>query len=323
MMDILQNLDTPPASKRKVYVQSDYVELTCLIHPDRVLSKSELYAKIAEDADINDQNDYEEISDDIATSHDTQYQRIDEWFQYLGYREAVLGRAYPFELSNDESVLKVKDSFCEHNKLYIYLLMASSLGYFSDTAERQITESFEVLSAFTLSQYLGNRAIVRIFGKGTRSDYRGNKLNKLTRLADDIRERVKPSEGEFDPNDTGDEGLDVVAWFPTIDNSPGRLLVFGQCTCGDDWESKQHSSSYDKWRGLISLSVAPINTLFMPYFFRDSVGDWYRHRQIHNSLMIDRLRFMNLLSPVESPLQMLTDSVHTLINDTVAFVDEF
>ncbi len=322
-MDILQNLDRPPATKRRTYVQADFVELSCLVHPDRLLSKSELHRKIVEDADIDDHNDYEEISADVATSHDIQNLRIDEWFRHLGYREAVLGKAYPFELCEDEAVLKVKSSLCEHNRLYIYLLLASSLAYVGNSASHVITDSFEALSAIALSKYLGERAVVRIFGKGTRTEYRGNKLSKLTDLANDIGENVKAPVDEFDPNDTGDEGLDIVAWFPTTDRNPGRLLLFGQCSCGDDWESKQGSSSYDKWRGLLTFSVAPTNALFVPYFFRNSAGSWYRQRQLHNSLMFDRLRFMNLLSEVELPLQLLSKPIHTLLENTIAYIDDF
>ena len=324
---MLKKLDSPPKDKSIYYLQADYVELLCLVNRDKVIAQEEIQNRYIEYADIDkepqeDEQDEDEQELDEAEISDRLSSRLDDLLRNLKYRENAFGESYPFLIDAGLSQIAVKSRLTDHHKLYVYLLMASCLRHFKKSVESPITKSFESISAEALRQYIGSKAEVHIFGANVSSRYTGNKSARIRQLAEDICERLRDSKDRFSPNDSADAGLDIVAWFPFADKTPGRFLVFGQCTCRKDWENKQHSSGYDRWSRLIDLSIRPLNTIFIPYCFRDSNGDWYQENRIYMSLMIDRLRIMKLLSTVESPLSDLPSEIHDLIEDTLSYVEE-
>ena len=321
-MDILQRLDRPPTPKYSTHLQADFVELRCLVHPDRSIGKSEVHDLFAEDADINRENPYYELPNDAAMKTDKQLEYIDDWFQYLEYRAEAFDSAYPFQLRSNSNLLEVKRDLNDHNRLYVYLLMASSLRYYGKPEEKIITSSFESISAEALKQYIGDKAEIHVFGANSSSRYTGDIDSKIEELAKDICEVARISKNNKRKKRSGDAGLDIVGWIPMDDTNPGRLLIFGQCACGKKWEDKQSSSSYQRWSRLIDLSLEPVNTIFTPYCFRDASGNWFEPQDIHMSLMIDRLRIMKLLSTVKSPLSELPSEIRHLIDRTLSFVEE-
>ena len=122
-------------------------------------------------------------------------------------------------------------------------------------------------------------------------------------------------EKEYSPNDTGDNGLDVVGWLPINDTARGMLLVFGQCACtAEDWARKQSSSSASHWRETIQFQVPPTNIAFIPFCFRRNTGEWHKNRLIDESLLIDRLRFILLLPE----MQRLSAIPYDLIGQAIA-----
>lgn len=314
---MLRNVDIPPTPNHLSYLQADFIEFSCLTHENNYISQSDILNLLSADADINEHNEYNRLANDIPDNSDLQIHRIHEWFAYLKYRENVYYKAYPFSVSYKTGLLELKNDLNHHQLLYIYLLMASSLRHFDGSARYHISSSFEVICAEAMRQYIGDKAVIKIFGKGPSSEYSGNKYSRLSQLAVDICETLCVSEDRFASSDSADEGLDIVGWLPPLDKNPGRLLVFGQCACGLDWKEKQHSSGYDKWHRLVSLSVRPINTIFIPYCFRDASGNWYADDQIHLTLMIDRLRIMRLVDSIDYPLELLTSPVKELIQEVL------
>lgn len=318
---MLKNLDIPPTQLSLHYMHADFLELQTLIHPDRELGPDDIRRRYVTDASIDLDNKFDKIDGDRSTTNDRQTLRIMEWFSYIKARSHSYSTSYPFEISNN--LIRVKSDLTDAHKLYLYLLMSSSLRHFSKSIQMRLGKSFELLCAEALKRYVGENADIRIFGSGGYSDYPGNKYNKLMALADDIHERIVAEETEFSPHDTGDEGLDIVGFIEFHDNNPGSLILFAQCACTEDWEEKQADISFDKWSQLISLSVRPINTICIPFCFRNSSGRWFRNRRIHRNLMIDRRRIVNLLVTTVSPLCSLPIDIVELIDDAISFVDEF
>lgn len=313
-MTMLLQIDRPPTPNHLFYLQADFIEFSCLIHPDKVIDYGQVLTLYSADADINRENEYGNLSSNVPDNSDSQALRIYEWFQYLKQREHGFGGAYPFYLNSESISMQLKSVLNDHQKLYLYLLLASSLRHFEKAKSNLLSGFFEAIAAEALRQYIGDRAEVRIFGKGSFSHYSGNKYSKLQQLGNDICEPLRVSENRFPPTDTADAGLDIVAWFPIHDTGRGRLLVFGQCACGQKWEDKQFSSGYDKWNGIFDLSVYPVNAIMIPHCFRDASGDWYANDEIHMTLMFDRVRIMRLLETVELPLANMPHDVSELMD---------
>ena len=321
MCPVLKDIESPPDSKLLAYIQADYVELCCLTSHDRVVTESDIISRYVQDADLNELSDFDEDPGAESNISDEQIRVVHGFFEHLEYRARVVADSYPFAL-DDSNVLSVKSELQESQRLYVYLLMASSLRHFEKSERTRISSSFEAIGAEALRQYMGGNATVHIFGTSSRDHYSGKKYCKITKLAEDICEKVLIPEDRFDQRDSGDAGLDIVGWLPTHDNNPGRLLIFGQCACGDRWDEKQCSSDYKKWNKLISLSIEPVNSIFIPYCFRDASGAWFHPDKIHMSLMIDRIRIMKLLDSVESPLGEMSPQVHELIDNVLSYRED-
>lgn len=320
---MFQYLDRPPTPNYVSYLQADYIEFLCLIHPDRSIADSEIRSRILSDADINDENDYGSLSSSVPENADEQLLRAYEWFQHMKHREEVLQGAYPFCLNYSSSQIEVKEELTNHQKLYVYLLMVSCLRHYDRSARYHLSSSFEAICAHVLRQYMGTNGVVRIFGTSSSCHYSGNAYSRITQLARDLGESLRITEAEFNGRASRDEGLDVVGWLPICDDAPGRLLVFGQCACTTDWKLKQHSTAYDKWSQVMTLTARPVHAIFIPFFFRDVGGHWYASLDIHGTLLLDRLRILCLLRSDKYPLRSLGEKVLALIENTLSYIDDF
>lgn len=330
---MITNLENPPKRKTIDYLQADYIELLCLFNRDRVIGQGDIHNRYLKYADIDNEPQEDEYEDEEQAADDEELgeaelsdrwtERFEGFFRNLEYRATAFGDLYPFEISDSLNQINVKSRLSEHQKLYVYLLMASSLRNFDKGVQTRIGNSFEYISAEALRQYVGEKAEVHIFAANPPGRYTGNIKTKINKLARDLFEESLVRENPLSSHSSKDEGLDIVGWFPFEDETPNRLLIFGQCACGEDWKGKQSSSDYKAWAGHIRLSIEPVNSIFIPYCFRDARGNWYAKHEIRMSLMIDRLRIMNLLREVESPLGELPLEIRSLIEDTLSFVEEF
>ena len=138
-------------------------------------------------------------------------------------------------------------------------------------------------------------AAVHLFGKNAElksGRYEGRLVDKLKLLARDLGEKTRFAEDDFNERDFGDNGLDVVAWFPSGDSLNGKIVIFGQCACTPEWVAKQHSSADDAWYEVMSLMARPVNVCFIPYDFRRADGSWYKRSSIQRTMVIDRRRLL-------------------------------
>ena len=99
-------------------------------------------------------------------------------------------------------------------------------------------------------------------GAGRSGRYKGKLFQKLTILASDLFEGMTVAADDFDDNDVGDGGLDLVGWVPMTDSSPGLLLCFAQCACTDKWVKKQREP----------MAVHQVMTVSVCEF------EWFKHR---------------------------------------------
>lgn len=304
----------------------DYVELLCLVNTDREISKADVLDRVSErkdlgelDEDWNDNSDflpdeYEDSNDDLdfilgeykqprngtdllpAERNDRNEQIVDEWFNHLEYRQNAFREFYPFTLHRN--ILSRKKNLAAQEKLYIFLLLSSSLKYFTKEQEGYFTSRFEIVSLLALKNYLPQGGKAFLVGKNplNQGRYAGTTWHKIKTLAQDIRESPpRCKEEDFDRRDTGDKGLDLVGWIRLGDTAQGFLVMFGQCGCGKGWDIKQLESHETTWRKYLNFTVAPNNLVFIPYCFRGADGNWYKYLDITASILVDRLRLIYLL----------------------------
>lgn len=322
------NTEQPPKSADK-HTQADFIELLCLVNLDGEVSQIDVYKRLNKEKDLDQNFNYleEELEGELelnvpqAQVNDNLLVSIQQTYQHLAYRIDSLGDAYPFVLDDDRTTLRKRQVLSSVNRLYIYLLLASSLRSLNRTDRAKITDAFEILCVEVMKRYLPENANVHRFGKNS-ADYPPKKKDKIKALAVNIHESVKFREDDIKELDMGDAGLDIVAWVSFNDGLNGFALFFGQCACTEEWSNKQHSSSYEAWSGFIDLRVRPMNVIFIPFFFRATDGRWYRAHDIHMSILIDRVRIMNILKDVADPIALLPDSLSGILDQATGIRED-
>ena len=243
---------------------------------------------------------------DWATAPDKHTMRVKGWFLSLASRAQLLGDDYPFEINPENSKLKLRANITDTHRLYVALLMMANLHYFGH-AQADLTSSFETIGAYVFSWLLPAHAMVHRFGKGKNNDgrYQGHIWDKLKLLADDLSCGIKCRKDEFAVNDTGEAGLDLVGWVPWQDSASGRLLLLGQCACTPRWVNKQNEASAATWNSKLEFTTNPLTVILIPFFLRTRGGQWHRRTDFAGHLIVDRLRFLRILSANSAKLVQL------------------
>jgi hypothetical protein len=300
---------------------ADYVELLCLTDADGEITLAEVEKRVTKRKDVGedysepdknddgkpdhavdevpaveDEDDNGESGSDEALQEDYRNTRVADIFQILSHRADSLGDAYPFVLSPDSALLSRSDNLNEKQRLYLFLLLCSNLRYVPKNRRWQLPRGFELVSARAMRRLVPPDAEVHLFGKGEPGErYTGTLWNKISTLAADLCDDVIARRRDFKDNNTGDGGLDIVAWVTHHDELPSRLVMFGQCACTEEWVTKQRSSGPEVWSTLVRLLALPANLVFIPHMFRDAQGLWHREADIHHSVLVDRFRILRIL----------------------------
>ena len=188
------------------------------------------------------------------------------------------------------------DSIEDIQKLYIFFLMCSCNT--KVVRDGNILESdFEHISTLVLKAFLPSHAQVYHFGKSSYADdrYTGHLTNKLDQLASDVKCQTAYVEEDFADQDTGDGGLDVVAWVPfpgDNDNFMNIQVYLGQCAIGKDWVGKQ--TDVEKMKNNIHFPLGTVSVMFVPHDLRKE-NNLFKGNRICTHIMFDRFRLMGLV----------------------------
>ena len=241
------------------HLRADYIELIALFTNSEVtrsdvldrlydegivLSESEdmddsgLGGPDGEGIAFSESGDIEGLYSDKPERDDKDENLINEIFQLINYRFLLFSSDYPFELDND--VLMLKSKLNDKNKIYLSLLIASSLNYFTPLIQEIATE-FEMISHQSLKNFMPKNAIVKPTGKS--GSYTGNAKEKIKRLSKEMNIPLNDEEiSNISDQNTQERGLDLISWIPFEDNIPNFITILAQCSCGKEWNKKQHDT---------------------------------------------------------------------------------
>lgn len=265
-------LDKP--RDKDLHSLADFAELLCLLNPDRTCSR-------------------ETISDQIRDVGDGRIEdvELDDCFAHLAWRASAFEEHYPFTL-NAERVITAPDDLSSPKRLYVLLLICSNLPFF-DKRDGSLTDVFERISLLALKGIFPTTATVRAFGKNS-SEYKGAKYERINQLAQDLGGAGGCKPDTFRLKDTGDGGIDLVAWLQ-LDEFEKRNMptALAQCACSrNDWSGKQTEISQTRLGSYIHASSPWMEILFMPHSFRDNHGCWAVLGDIGMTIILDRLRII-------------------------------
>lgn len=306
-----------PSGVEDGYLWADYIEIACMINIDNIQSSEDIYDKIARSRrlSVEDNNTIDSLG---STKKDKWMLKISEYFSHITYRVEEFGEFYPFFTDEGGNICLHADLTLKH-RIYLYFLISFNLKYFTREEIQVITRSFEIISFEAFKKIFPVGAEVHIFGtsRAAGGRYVGNPLERVTKLAEDINEKLIT---EDFPSTGGDEGLDLIGYVPFKDKNPGYIIAFAQCACSqDEWARKQSSSSYEEWRHKITFKSPPMNLVFIPGCYRKSNGEWHSMAKVR-SVLIDRLRFIRILGESENLLENLES--HQILLRAIAFKEE-
>lgn len=314
---------------------ADWAELLAFTSPTGTLSvpefteTAERQLAYIETEGVDNQDDtekeqeplVEEASQGPAQFRDAITGRAGDVFRYLEDRAERFSSTYPFTVDSSRRLITTKE-LTQSRRIYIFLLSCASFRYVEHKAvQTSLASRFELLGLEVVRRMLPATNEVHLFGANsiTHGKYTGTLKQKIEMLAADLGEKSLLTDDDFETGDSGDNGLDVVAWMSHDDSLPGKLAVFGQAACTPQWISKQHSSSPETWSAVMTLMSSPLNFTMIPFDFRRPGGTWYSKRHIHKSMVIDRQRIINYLSTGPNPNDpiYITDALrgHLYLNE--------
>lgn len=290
-----------PAAYHVNYRWADYLELLCLASKDHELSASDAQDRFLspETDDLIDPegNDDSETSLDGLSLDGKQAKwekRLSDYYNICKHRAAFYKDRYPFEVSSD--FIKCRDGFSREQQVYLFLLFCSNLPVLSRSDRTFFTSSFERIAKAALEKVIPSSSICKAFGKGSEAipAYAGQIFDKITKLAEDLGCSVKAKKSDYASTDTGDTGLDLVAFQKFGDAANRFPLIFCQCTCEADWFHKQCESSFNSWKSKIDIWQTFLNFVFIPHCYRNASGDWHAESEIYQDVVLfDRFRILN------------------------------
>ncbi|MCB9293438.1 MAG: hypothetical protein H6559_09985 [Lewinellaceae bacterium] len=305
---------------------ADVVEIFCLVLEEGGITKDELFDRIFDEnaGDIGEsiqhfqENEFFEEDedtlllpspDDISTNTESRERdilksKIDELFLFLESRCLFYQEHYPFSLATGNQ-LKLKEELTVSNELYLSLLICSNLdiakGYLHD-----LTKEFERISLSTLKSVFGATFQVEYFGailKDVHTRFDKNKLkDRLVQLRESLKLNFNPNfnlDNEISSQNTGDYGLDIIAWHEFGDGNSNTFLYFIQCACGKEWVEKQLESSALRWENIFIFTNKPVSIILIPKSLRNNRNQWESALIFRGSVIIDRRRIVQSLSGKE------------------------
>jgi len=307
---LLENLTTAPnAGKNSYYQWCDYIEIRCLTHKDKRFSVDNLAEAIFESKDISHVPDELDDWEDIETGDphedpenffdDRSIEHASTCFSKLRLRSELFNSSWPFEVDESGKEIKLIEDLNRQHYLYIQLLLSSLLKYCHKKRWRDLTGKFERISYEVFKCLMPRGAEVHAFGAAESVRYTGHLFERLKKLAEDIRGDLNVDSDDFSSHDTGDGGLDLVAWHPLGDNRKGIPISMGQCGCtAEGWPDKLHQASPENLRSCITTLHQWNTYYFMPLDLSKSVNGalrWEKYSDFSSVIVIDRLRFVKLV----------------------------
>lgn len=307
--------DTVPAATAPPEHHADFLELCTLRSRSRCASFQEFLADLrignaAEAIADSSPRDDEEESDEHAESiAQTAFDELDERVRNFGANAAD----YPFELNGNTLMLKEKGQ----ESLYTFLALLSWFGKDAGPNGSDGEKIFEEVCAKAAENYFGGavgRTVSVVFGFPRRVMPKGFG-DALDRLCKSLGEGGGHRKGRPKLPKQKDAKLDIVTWVEFHDKRQGKLIAFGQCATGGNWESKiSELPAPDRWCGHWmddTPTVLPIRSFFVPHRIeRDS----WSHSCTFGGILYDRCRIASLASDADKSLrqQWIAWSAHIL-----------
>jgi hypothetical protein len=261
-------LPLPKYSEDDPIKLADWLEIYALLSADSSSSRGDLESALQRTGSFNPV-DIETICADV--------------FSELGPRSTAARRAYPFEVAG--GLLSLKGERVDFIS-YIFCLCLSYFGWQQSKGKTIFPRRmFEDLAALAAKNFLN--------GDSYRFAAPRKDVPQFREALEKLSARMGEGEGckQEDTRSAQDDNLDIVAWRHFPDRLPGKLLLFGQCATGDDWDKGKLTSLQPDPFCKYWFREHPPSPVIKAFFIPHRVGKsrWYKV-SLFGGVMFDRCR---------------------------------
>ena len=309
-----------PSPRAKGTETADYNEF--LIWKQEIADFSELktwQGDLSSDLQISnhlsklDEYDYTEG----VPEEDELHELVGEAFAAVQQRAEVCGDGYPFELNANGNVLQPRFGDANPQQVvYKYLLLATRLNMATDKKHADLdgTVLFEELCADVAMNYFGDNSRSFVFGT---ANGMANFPDKVNQLCNCLGEGQQFRNLENREPTAKDDGLDIAVWNPFSDGKQGKLIGFGQCKTGtnyDDAFPRLQPDVFCKNWFEVMPAVNPIRMFFVAEALLHE--GWY-HKSSLAGILLDRCRIIEFCGNISGALvEKLATWTNTAARDT-------
>lgn len=300
---MLENMDGVP-EKADPFLWADFAELRAVVHPDKAFSRGDLASIANRTSDTGKTTESTENEGRIVVAEHVVKPKFDyeaKWEDLIAFvqtRSVRLGASYPFSVSENRDTLQLVNSGDWAHRTYLTLLLAASLRHIKRTRHHELTRGFEetCFSVFSHLMPRGSEIRATWAGGGAEAPYVGTLFQKMKLIAADLRCTANFDVDDFKVSDTGDGGIDLLAWHPMTDTAPGIPIALAQCGCSrEDWKFKQLEASPAKHFTHLPVMHPWSTYYFMPLDLRKGHGGWAYASDIGQAIIVDRGRLLSLM----------------------------
>ncbi len=336
---------SPPKLTDSFSVAADWLELLCLLRPTGEASDNDLTAPggFLEDraAIVEIDATSEEYDQDIIDP--AQENGLNALFEEVGRRKQELGQAYPFDTAFLRHHLRLKraeelqdESVSSGRDVYRACLLMSALrsGIIDARAadiqvDPTIGNLFQVCATLAAAGYIKGDA----YWFGAPRPDNTPLIDAVKKLAGLLK--TGQARGDRPPGETmhaKDAGVDVVAWRHHADERPAKIIIYGQCASGMNWEGKPVAAKVDRLNGYYfeppSKHWLPALLLPFPLYMgkenthglrtEENMKGFYSQIEKEMGLILDRSRVVlyaiEALRQTEPSAKVAADKLHTVVD---------
>ena len=308
---MFERLDSLPNDPDVTYV-ADFLELRAFINTEGGLNMDRNFSR--SDFDTVCDNDQDDIYDnDQDDRYDNRGRISTKWsdsLRCIRARMNYFGDSYPFRVhDNKNDVIEFMDKPADLQKSYLSLLMLSSQRCIKRNKRHVLSREFEKMCLKLFPYCLPKGSTVKCNWAQPGPDdgcYAGTLPDKLKAIAKDIRARSDGiSDDQYDSNNRGDDGIDLVAWHGMFDGRQGIPIAMAQCSCQvTDLRGKQSESSFSRHKSRLPVVQPWLNFYFLPMDFLLEKDKWRYESNIDDAIFVDRYRIIRLMKENDHPISL-------------------
>lgn len=297
-----ENLLVMPSATDTPERHADWLELCALDPTEDGISIREFIRDLKISGTTDAVGRYEEGEDRDLDEVDICEAIAEDAFAELDDRYKACGGdvgGYPFRLGS--SVLEPRPDI--NRSAYLFMALLSLFGKDAGPADLKGAKLFEELSAKAAEGYIGGKAMVFGFPRRIQPKGFADALDTLCRKLGEGRRHLRP-----ETPDQKDAKLDIVVWKDFADRRAGKLIAFGQCATGNNWNEKvTELPQPNKWCQYWMIdppAIDPMRIFFVPH--RIETNKWLK-TNMDGGILFDRCRIAQYTVELDSDLSAQCD----------------